>query len=113
MITDDDFADMIKEHGHGDTNRQLTKVLREVIIACEETNAEGTITLTLKVSADKSKGMASIEPKVSVKTPMHPLLSGSYFVGERGSLHTENPRQEKLPLRTIQPLPFNDRNKGD
>jgi hypothetical protein len=111
MTTDDDFADWIKEHGHGDTNRQLTKVLREVILACDETNGKGTITLTMDLTS--AKGMAEVSTKISVKTPMPPLLSGSYFVGELGSLHTENPRQEKLPLRTMAPLPFNDRNKGD
>lgn len=106
-MTDFDFSDWLKEHGHGDTNKVLTTKLKELLVACESVKGKGTINLTIEVGADR--GMAEVSTKIKVTTPMPSLHSGSYFVTVDGELRTEDPKQTELPLKSLNTLSFKDR----
>jgi hypothetical protein len=47
--------------------------------------------------------MAQVVIGVSTKKPEAALPADMFFPDEEGRLHTENPRQRKLPLKTVSP----------
>jgi hypothetical protein len=105
QTTELEFADFIREFAHGSTNRAATERLREVIAACMETGAKGSI--TIKFSIDTKQGLAEIKSAISVKKPEAGLPGGHYYATPDGRLHDEDPRQTKLPLKVIpQPIPI-------
>ncbi len=100
-----DFADLMRDLGHGATNKQATKLIREAINACEATGGKAKITLTLSVSADKDNGLAEIAATAKATLPQGKLLSGTFHT-KNDSLYVENPRQAKLPLKSMPPTPI-------
>ena len=106
--SDFDFAEWLKELGHGKLNRRLSKVLRRLTLACNQAlvaGTAGTIVLTLKVGA--KGGMAEIKPLVKVTEPQPGCPGGVFFVGDNGELLGEDPRQMKLPApRNLSPIPI-------
>lgn len=94
-----DFAEFVREFGHGSTNRTLTERLREVVAACSESNGKGSI--TLKIGVDAKQGLAELKVSVSVKKPEPALPGGHYYTTPDGDLLDEDPRQMKLNPKVI------------
>ena len=93
------FSDIVREFAHGTTDKIATERLREVIKACRETGAKGSI--TLKLSIDTKHGLAEVRAAISVKKPETSLPGGHYWTTEDGNLRDEDPRQLKLPTKVI------------
>lgn len=94
-----DFAEWLKEFGHGAVNKQLGEKLREVIIACASTGKKGGV--TLKIAAASLGGIAELRASVTVTKPEPALPGGSYYTTEKGVLVSDDPRQLKLPARVL------------
>lgn len=97
--TEFDFADFLKEFGHGATNRVASQRLREVVQACATTGRKGAITIKLDIGA--AGGVAELRAKISVTKPEPALPGGVYFATDAGSLVEEDPRQLKLPVAKV------------
>ena len=95
------FHSFLEEFAHGAVNRRLTRRLAELVQACSETGEKGT--LTVKLNVVSKAGMAQVVIGVSTKKPEAALPADMFFPDEEGRLHTENPRQRKLPLKTVSP----------
>lgn len=106
--SDFDFAEWLKELGHGKLNKRLSKALPKLALACDKTmvaGATGTIVITLKVGA--KGGMAEVKPTIKVTEPQPGVPGGVFYVGDAGELVDEDPRQQKLPIpRVLQPTPI-------
>ncbi len=99
-----DFADVIRDLGHGATNTQAGKLLAELLNACDANGGKGKIVLTISVSA--SKGLAEIAATAKATVPQPKLPGGTYFKTADGRLVTEDPRQAKLPLKILNMPPI-------
>lgn len=102
------FAEWLKELGHGKLNKRLSRILPKLALACDKAmvaGATGTIVLTLKVGA--KGGMAEVKPIVKVTEPQPGVPGGVFYVGDSGELVDEDPRQLKLPTpKILQPTPI-------
>lgn len=103
---DFDFADWLKEFGHGATNRQLGELLRETVAACRETGKKGSVTLRLAIDVGGADKIAAVAAECTAKRPHSSLPGGSYYVTEDGALVEEDPRQQKFPARVLEPTPI-------
>lgn len=110
-----DFAEWLAGFGLGATNRQLSKLLRETVVACEATGKKGSV--TLKIAIGSASGIAQLAAEIKVKRPEPALPGGSYYVTESGGLVEDDPRQQKLPVVSLPPsetirFPGGGRNGG-
>ncbi len=102
-----DFAEWVKEFQHGRLNKRLSAVLAKLGLACNKASvagSTGTLQLTLKVGA--KGGMAEIKPVLKVTEPQPGVPSGVFYLGDRGELVDEDPRQQKLPIKVMPPTPI-------
>lgn len=104
--TDDDFdfAEMLKEFGHGAVNRQASKLLREIVKNCEATGKKGKMVITFAVGS--AGGIAQLAADIKITRPEPALPGGAYYVTEDGGLVEEDPRQQKFPTRVIPMTPI-------
>lgn len=106
--SDFDFAEWFKELGHGKPNKRLSKIVPKLALACDKTmvaGASGKIELTLVFGA--KGGMAEIKPKIKVTEPQPGVPGGVFYIGDKGELVDEDPRQQKLPIpKILQPSPI-------
>lgn len=98
-----DFADFIKEFGHGAPNKQAGQRLQEIVQACTLTGRKGKLTMAIEVGA--VGGIAELRCKISVTKPEPALPGGTYFATETGALVEEDPRQLKLPSKVLDVAP--------
>jgi hypothetical protein len=105
------FSKFISEMSHGTVDGDLTEQLEHVTKACNETNLPGelSIKLTLKPTGEA----VVVTCATTTKIPRHPVPGSTYFAGEAGTLHRENPRQRKLPLKEIARPEFKAIKGGD
>jgi hypothetical protein len=102
---DFDFSKFLEEFGHGATNKQASDRLRKLVKACQETSRKGKMVITIEVAAGAGPG-ALAELRASIKTtePQPNLPGDTYYVTEDGSLVTDDPRQQELPMPKAIPL---------
>lgn len=109
-----DLADLIRDLGHGATNRLGSAKLADVLNACRLTGKKGRVTIDIAVAAGPD-GIAEIRAAIKTTRPEAQLPGGAYYVTSEGALVTEDPRQTKLPLPRSIPMnpviPMNP--KGD
>lgn len=105
-----DFADVIRDLGHGATNTQASKLLADLVNACEATGGKGKLTLTISVSANA--GLAEIAATAKATVPQPKLPGGTYFKTKTGGLVTEDPRQTTFGARVLS-MPGIKRNPDD
>lgn len=77
---------------------QLARLVRSV----EETGKPGKLQITLGLKRG-AKGALLIAPEVTVKVPEPKLEATMLYATVEGNLTTENPRQQKLDLRQVDP----------
>lgn len=106
-----DFADVIRDLGHGATNTQASKLLAELVNACEATGGKGKLTLTISVNAPGG-GLAEIAATAKATVPQPKLPGGTYFKTKTGGLVTEDPRQTTFGAKVLAMPPIK-RNTDD
>lgn len=93
-----DLADLIRDLGHGATNRLGTTRLREVLNACRTNpGKKGGIDLKIAMVANPD-GIVELRASITTKKPEPALPGGAYFADQEGGLVTQDPRQTNLPL---------------
>lgn len=88
------FTTWLGEHRHGVADLDLTDALRGLVEQVGATRKGGSMTLTIKVSAEGD--MLAISDSLTVKNPnvADPRL---YWVDRNGDLTRNNPMQPELP----------------
>ncbi|HET6613626.1 MAG TPA: hypothetical protein VFG83_16620 [Kofleriaceae bacterium] len=89
-----DFADFITDLAHGRVHQQLGEAMQRIVSAVEDTGAEGSLTIKLKVTMDGVCAKVDVDAKE--KIPREKMPGSMFFFGQNGSLHREDPRQLKL-----------------
>lgn len=99
------FSQQIAYMNQGCTDADLAERLAEVVKAVVETGKQGTISLQLKVSVQKTKAGEQIKltPIVSSKKPEMPIGDTIMFPTYDGDLLREDPNQRSLDLKAVQP----------
>lgn len=95
------FHTFLEEFAHGAVNRRLSARLQELVAACNETGEKGKLAISISVSA--KGGMAQVAISVKTSKPEGALPADMFFTGKDGTLHTEDPRQRKLPFKSVAP----------
>lgn len=85
----------------GELNQELTEKLTALVLAVQETNKVGTLTLRLKLVPTKGLAM-EIEDEVTVRAPSLPKPSTLLFPTTEGNLQLQNPMQKSLDLAVVQ-----------
>lgn len=101
------FSHLIATVGDGDLHADLSDAMNRLTRILKATaqerdsSASGRIVLTLDIEVDK-KGVAEVEGSYTVKEPRarrHTVRA--LYVTAGGNLTAEDPRQQKLPMRSI------------
>lgn len=94
------FADVLRDLSGGTTYETLTLDLANVVQEVIRTQKGGAITLSLTISPN---GLGSVQIAESIKTKVPELAKGKtlFFATEAGTLTRDDPRQEKLALRSV------------
>lgn len=95
-----DLADLIRDLGHGATNRLGSGKLADLITACRMTGKKGVMTIHIAVAAGQD-GSAEVRAAIKTTRPEPALPGSSYFVTNDGQLVVEDPRQASLPLAKV------------
>lgn len=94
-----DFAEFLKEFGHGAPNTTATQRMREIVQACVATGRKGSITIKIDIAAHG--GLAELRAAISCKKPEPQLPGSTYYTNETGELLNEDPRQLTLPTKVL------------
>lgn len=82
---------------------QAGKKLEEVVAAVRATNKPGEVTLTIKVTPDKTdERVVVMKPSVKCKVPEKEFSTGIFFVAPDGRLSKEDPAQTEMALERAQ-----------
>lgn len=81
---------------------ELSDVLAEACKAAKDTSKQATVTLTLKIIPEKGMdGVYTIEEEIKSKLPQLPRGRTILFETPEGNLVTDDPKQQKLELRSV------------
>lgn len=81
----------------------LSNELAEAIQAAKDTNKQATVTLVLKITPEKGMaGVFDIQEEIKSKLPQMPRGRTIMFETPEGNLVTDDPNQQKLPLRSVE-----------
>lgn len=100
------FTDVIGEIRDGRLLNELTKALYDVMDAVRETRKAGGIKLAIKISPT-GRDTVSIDARFDEVIPEHTPEPTTFFVGQDGSLHRNDPNQPRLPLQVVE-VPRNE-----
>lgn len=112
------FSVFIQDLAEGEAHRQLSEQLHKVAKAvlseakARGNKAAGSITLKLIV-ASNSQGVAGVRYDIDVKLPKPQKSDGVFWITKGGNLTVENPRQLKLGVRDVGPVPGEARDPAD
>lgn len=102
------FSDWLVDHAQGDVDVEMTLALAEVVQAVAAHGKKGTVTLKITVDTAGSGGR-TVETScvVDAKAPTADPERSIFYVGDKGSLHRDDPYQRRLPLKRVgdPPLP--------
>lgn len=94
------FIDTFRDLEHGHLLEELSDVQQQVVNAVSATNKPGKIVIELNY---KPEGSGQLTVKATIKPKVPELARGSslFFMSPEGNLLREDPRQAKLPLRSV------------
>lgn len=96
------ITDVISDIRGGKVTNYASELLQQLVLAVEETNKGGSITITLKVKPDKTdENMITIDPVVDVKMPKRDLSGGIFFFDEAGNVTRTDPKQTEMALSAV------------
>lgn len=97
------FADVVRELAGGSTYHDLTEMLGQVVAGVIHHRKAGKLTLELTIQPNGEHSV-TVHDNIKVKIPEGARTSSVFFVRD-GALMREDPRQERLPLRSIETPP--------
>lgn len=96
------FSDWITDHAQGDVDVEMTLALAEVVQAVTNHGKKGTVTLKVAIDTAGSGGRTvEISCVVDAKAPTADPERSIFYVGDKGSLHRDDPYQRRLPLKRV------------
>lgn len=95
------FTEALAQLRYGTLNDELTKELRALTLACQDTGRAGAITLTLAIKPGKG-GQLEIVDDIKVKMPKPEKGSSLVYATPEGNWQRNDPRQAELDgIRTV------------
>ncbi len=95
------FVQTLADLRYGETHRELTAAMQELVAAVNHTNKAGELTFKVRIKPG-SGGSLEITDQISVKKPELPRGSSIFFATAENDLVRNDPRQATLPgLRNI------------
>lgn len=103
------FSDWLTQHAQGDVDVEMTLALAEVVKAVASHGKKGSVTLKVNIDTAGSGGR-TVETScvVEAKAPTADPERSIFWVGDKGSLHRDDPYQQRIPLKRVPtepPLP--------
>lgn len=95
------FAAFLTEHRKGSLHSELSEALAEVAAAVIEHGKAGTISLSLKLTANKDGQSVEITDALKKSVPQASRGASMFFVDHVGNVSRNNPMQDELPLRAV------------
>lgn len=98
------FTDTLRDMRNGQTVRELTDALAEVIQRVKDTGKAGELTLKLKVAPASRGGDVTtviVTDNVTTKLPVMERGASIFWTTPDNSLSLDNPDQRKLDLREV------------
>lgn len=96
------FLALLADMRNGEAIPRLDNELTELMDAIREHQSAGTMVLKLKVTPDKLENFrvvgVKVEYAIETKPPTEKAGTSVFYVGEKGDLTRENPRQTSLEL---------------
>lgn len=91
------ITDVLGQIRGGYAMNEAGKKLQEVVQAVRATGKGGEVTLTIKVSPDKTDDrVVTMTPSIKAKVPEKPFSAGIFFLAPDGRLTKEDPAQLEL-----------------
>jgi hypothetical protein len=92
------FHEWLERHARGTLTDEATAALAEVVQAVSDIGGKGSVVLTVIVEPAGSGGRTvAIGGKVATKLPVPAPELGVFYVGDGGSLHRDDPYQQRFP----------------
>jgi hypothetical protein len=96
------FSDWLTDHAQGDVDVEMTLALAEVVQAVINHGKKGSVTLKVHIDTAGSGARTVVTAcVVEAKAPTAEPERSIFYVGERGSLHRDDPYQRRLPLKRV------------
>ena len=94
-----EFATILLNLSNGDSHRELTENLRELVQAVQDTGKPGTLTYTIKVKPnDLNANAVAVMDEIKLKKPEYDREKSLFFTDNHGKL-TKNPPQSAFAFR--------------
>lgn len=91
------ITDILRDHRNGKLVAEASERFARVVLAVEETQKEGSITITLKVKPSKGEeGAFTVTPSLKTNVPERDLPNALFFSDAEGSLVRESPTQRGM-----------------
>ena len=94
------IADVLRELAGGQTYDEINGALQEVVEAVRQTRKSGALTIKLNIKPNGEHAVMITDTVIS-KVPEATRGETLFFVDASGGLLRDDPRQEKLPLRSV------------
>lgn len=89
-----DFCELVETIGFGTFKQKLEGLLGELVEAVNETGKDGQLTIKFKLK--KAGEHLAVKADATITRPQHPTPESTFFIGQKGRLHRDNPRQTRL-----------------
>ncbi len=94
------FSEWLTDHAQGQADDEMTAAVAEVVQQVAHLGKKGKVTMTVNIEPVGSGGRTvATECKVVAAPPLPDPEGSIFYIGEGGSLHREDPYQERLDLR--------------
>lgn len=97
------FHEWLSDQARGSLNQEATFALAEVVQAVADHGKPGTLTISIKVTNAGSGNRTVVTAgTITKKLPKSDSEVSIFFVGDGGTLHREDPYQERLPGTAVE-----------
>lgn len=100
-LMDSTALTVLQNTRRGEVLNDVGAALREVAGAVMLTGKDGKVTIELAVSKSTIDGALIITDEVKAKVPKSKKPSALFYADDDGNLLREDPKQQTLPLRTV------------
>lgn len=90
------FATFLIEHARGKTHDELSRAMRDLLVAIDQTGKSGSITLKVTVVPGGAPGAVVVTDEVKSSLPRGERPKSIFFVDEHMRLQRNDPRQMSL-----------------
>jgi hypothetical protein len=95
------FNEWVAGHARGTLNDEITAALGEVVAAVTHLEKPGKVVVEITVEPAGSGGRTvAVAGKVTAKPPVPAPEMSIFFAGEQGSLHRNDPFQQRIDAET-------------